>query len=134
MRTYKPNLPPPLFLSAEDHGSSGQIHNSIVCAGAVIDGAAVTNLIIGYNVRLAPGTIVGDTLVLLFNADEEVIPFTLPTRREGEQWELLLDTFDSIAGSSLLAGGAVYQLQSRTLALFWLPHLEETAPPETPAP
>ena len=36
----------------------------------------------------------GDSILLLMNAHYEAIPFTIPTRGEGEPWERLLDTAD----------------------------------------
>ena len=56
IRTFKPNLPPPLFVSAGDHRSPSRIRDSIVSAGSVIVDASVTDSIIGYNARLGPGT------------------------------------------------------------------------------
>ena len=38
--------------------------------------------------------IVGDTLLLLFNAHHEAIPFTLPVTKAEHHWERLLDTAD----------------------------------------
>ena len=38
--------------------------------------------------------IVGDTLLLLLNADKEVVPFTLPETTLEERWETLIDTAD----------------------------------------
>ena len=36
--------------------------------------------------------IIGDSVVLLVNAHHEPIPFTLPSRGEGQQWERVMDT------------------------------------------
>ncbi|MBC8116776.1 MAG: glucose-1-phosphate adenylyltransferase, partial [Candidatus Saccharimonas sp.] len=56
IRTFKPNLPPPVFVSAEDRQSPSHICDSIVCAGSVIVDASVTDSVIGYNARLGPGS------------------------------------------------------------------------------
>ena len=56
IRTFKPNLPPPMFISTADPRSSSCIRDSIVSTGSVIVDASVTESIIGYNVRLSPGT------------------------------------------------------------------------------
>jgi isoamylase len=61
--------------------------------------------------------IVGDTLLNLFNAHHEMIPFTLPALPEGEQWELLLDTTTAANENLLLAGGATYPLQGRAVVV-----------------
>ena len=41
--------------------------------------------------------IVGDTLLLLFNAHIDVIPFLLPTSRDEDHWETLVDTANLLA-------------------------------------
>jgi glycogen operon protein len=61
--------------------------------------------------------IVGDTLLNLFNAHHEMIPFTLPAAPEGEQWELLLDTTTAANENLLLAGGTAYPLQGRSVVV-----------------
>jgi glycogen operon protein len=60
----------------------------------------------------------GDTLLLLFNADHNVlIPFTLPAVDDGEVWELLLDSADIEATRELFDAGSKYQLQPCSLAV-----------------
>jgi glycogen operon protein len=74
-------------------------------------------------------TISGDTLLLLFNADHaNVIPFTLPPPRKGDQWEPLLDTADPDKVIPGMKGGAQYQLQPCSMAV-----LRNSEPPERPA-
>jgi glycogen operon protein len=67
--------------------------------------------------------IVGDTRLLLLNAHDGPIAFTLPTRQPGEHWELVLDTARSQADSTNFADGAQYELQGRSLVLMRLPPL-----------
>lgn len=65
-------------------------------------------------------TIVGDTLLLLFNAHFEPMEFSLPLTRGELAWELLLDT----SGTELtegLAPQAVYRLEARSLAVLRVP-------------
>ncbi len=62
--------------------------------------------------------IVGDTLLLLLNAHHEAIPFALPAHKEGQEWELLLDTAAPDAGERVLHGGDKHDLQGRSLALY----------------
>ena len=59
----------------------------------------------------------GDTLVSLFNAHHEMIPFTLPPLPEDQQWQLLLDTTSAANDNLFLAGGASYPLQGRSVAV-----------------
>ncbi|HUT91394.1 MAG TPA: glycogen debranching protein GlgX [Thermoguttaceae bacterium] len=62
--------------------------------------------------------IVGDTLLLLLNADANPITFSLPARRTGECWERLLDTAVSDDLRQCLEAGAAYDLEGRSTAVF----------------
>ncbi|HZY86885.1 MAG TPA: glycogen debranching protein GlgX [Gemmataceae bacterium] len=62
--------------------------------------------------------IVGDTLLLLLNAHHEPIPFTLPTHKEGQRWERLVDTAEAANEPAILKGGEKFDLQGRSLAVF----------------
>jgi glycogen operon protein len=66
--------------------------------------------------------IVDDTLLLLFNAHYEPIPFVLPAHRPKVRWELVLDTREATGQRRyrLLRGGAPYELEARSLAVFRL--------------
>src|SRR5260370_1231754 len=59
--------------------------------------------------------IVGDTLLVLFNAHHELISFTLPQ----EPWELVLDTAES-QPEPFIAGAKPFPLQGRSLAVLKL--------------
>jgi isoamylase len=72
--------------------------------------------------------IVGDTILLLLNAHHEAIPFTLPTTREGELWERLLDTADPQGMPLTCAGGQQYQLQGRAMAVLRIKVQQEEVP------
>jgi glycogen operon protein len=61
--------------------------------------------------------IVGETLITLFNAHWEPIEFMLPTTREGQLWERLLDTANDEGESLTLQGGESYPLKDRSLAI-----------------
>jgi glycogen operon protein len=62
----------------------------------------------------------GDTLLILFNAHAETVSFTLPAMHEQRRWTRVLDTIEWRVAATSFAGGAVYPLQGRTLALFVL--------------
>jgi glycogen operon protein len=66
--------------------------------------------------------ITGDTLLMLFNAYWEPLPFVLPAHRPKLRWELLLDTREATGKRRfpLLRGGRTYDLEARSLALFRL--------------
>jgi glycogen operon protein len=58
--------------------------------------------------------VVGDTILLLMNAQYEAIPFMLPPLKEGQRWERVLDT----ASEPLpFAGEPLYELQGRSMAV-----------------
>lgn len=59
--------------------------------------------------------IVGDTLLILFNAHHEMIAFTLPQ----EPWELVLDTAEN-PPDAFQPGGKTFPLQGRSLAVLKL--------------
>jgi isoamylase len=75
--------------------------------------------------------IVGDTLLMLLNAHDGSIPFTIPTRKPGEKWQLLLDTAQNNHHALELPCGHVYQLHARSFVLFRLPPLDALAAPAT---
>jgi glycogen operon protein len=73
--------------------------------------------------------IVGDTLLLLLNAHHEAIPFALPPHKEGQTWELVLDTAQPTAQPRRLADEEPHALEGRSLAV-----LRIAAPVEAPQP
>jgi isoamylase len=62
--------------------------------------------------------IVGDTLLVMFNAHWEAIPFTLPLHKEGQHWELVFDTFKPGAAPGPVSEEEPYQLHDRSVAVF----------------
>ena len=61
--------------------------------------------------------IVGDTLLLLLNAHDESILFTLPAHRSGTGWEELLCTASPEFNARSWVAGQQYQLDGRSLAV-----------------
>jgi isoamylase len=74
--------------------------------------------------------IAGDTLLILFNAHHEMIPFTLPNHAD-VRWELILDTVDPGKVVLFLPGVKIYQLQGRSIVVLKAPAAADTA--EQPA-
>ena len=63
--------------------------------------------------------ITGDTLLILLNAHDDKVPFTLPeVDSEQHQWSRLLDTFDLKSADRRYKGGVRYPLQGRSLVVF----------------
>jgi glycogen operon protein len=73
--------------------------------------------------------VTGDTLLILFNAHHEAIPFALPEALEGQRWQRLLDTFRPEEEPAAADMTQPYPLEGRSLAVFRLRALQEGAPP-----
>jgi isoamylase len=61
--------------------------------------------------------VVGDTLMVMLNADTRTMPFVLPEITPQERWETLLDTADPWRPSRRLNGGDRYELRDRSVAV-----------------
>src|SRR5262245_25033555 len=62
--------------------------------------------------------IVGDTLMILYNAHHEPIPFTLPVTNPNHKWEAVLDTATTLSQPSpVLAGRDTYKVQGRSVVM-----------------
>lgn len=61
--------------------------------------------------------IAGDSIVLLINAHYESIPFTIPSRSDGEEWERLLDTADPAGKPNTYRGNDTYDLKGRSMVV-----------------
>jgi glycogen operon protein len=72
--------------------------------------------------------IVGDTMLLLMNAHYEVVSFSLPALKEGQQWERLLDTADTLGGPLHYTGEQQYELPGRSMAVLRTRALQEVVP------
>ncbi len=86
----------------------------IRCLGVRLSGEAI-------NERDERGNkIVGDTILLLMNADPGTIPFVLPANKKQMHWVLMLDTAKQENGGrgGMARGGRTYALEGGSLALF----------------
>jgi glucose-1-phosphate adenylyltransferase len=61
----------PIYASNLDcppaHISDSQVENSLICEGARVDGAIVNNSIVGRSVKIEPGCVVQDSIILDFS-------------------------------------------------------------------
>jgi glycogen operon protein len=66
--------------------------------------------------------ILGETLLILMNADHESMTFVLPAHRKGTRWLMILDTatHQKEKRGRMLRGGSTYDLRERSLAVFRL--------------
>jgi glycogen operon protein len=62
--------------------------------------------------------IVGETLLLLLNADPEAVTFRLPDAQEGQEWERLLDTDAGHDSGRPRRPAQAYELVGHGLAVF----------------
>ena len=68
--------------------------------------------------------VIGDNILILFNAHHGPIPFTLPGGRvPGVAWELVVDTSDPNRTGTNHRPGEPYPLQDRSLAVFKVPRV-----------
>ncbi len=84
------------------------------CLGVRLNGDAINE------VDERGARIIGDTLLLMLNAGEQPIAFTLPATAPEERWETLLDTADPWAPPRRLRAGGRYELLPRSMAVLKL--------------
>ncbi len=70
--------------------------------------------------------IVGETLLLLFNAHFEPIPFKLPATKAEHHWERVFDTTGPAGAAQPMGAGELYPLQGRSLAVLQIRTAAET--------
>jgi glycogen operon protein len=78
--------------------------------------------------------VVGDTLLILFNAHHEPIPFTLPVHQDGQHWELVFDTFDPSTPPGPANESEPYPLRERSLAVFRIHAISPDSPAAVVSP
>jgi len=78
------------------------------CLGVRLNGDAI------HEVDERGARIIGDTLLLMLNAAEQPVAFTLPATAPEERWETLLDTADPWAPPRRLRAGGRYELLPRS--------------------
>ncbi len=62
--------------------------------------------------------IIGDSLLVLFNAHSDKVPFTLPPLEGNQQWRRVFDTSETSAIDRMYKPGGRYPLEGRSVALF----------------
>jgi glycogen operon protein len=80
--------------------------------GMLLNGSAIEEV----NERGEP--IVGDTLLVLLNAHNDKVPFTLPPLDDNHQWRRVVDTFEPQTPDRSFRAGGRYPLQGRSVAVF----------------
>ncbi len=69
--------------------------------------------------------LVGDTLLILLNADADEIPFALPVHKEEERWQRVFDTSDLDAQPEQFVAGDEYPLGGRSVVVLRIDREEE---------
>jgi len=64
IRTFKPNLPPAMFLADAGAANDAFVRDSIVCAGSKLVNASVTRSVLGYKSRILAGSCLEDSILL----------------------------------------------------------------------
>jgi isoamylase len=80
--------------------------------GMLLNGSAIDEA----NERGEP--ILGDTLLVLLNAHDERVSFTLPPLESDQRWRRVFDTVDPRARDAVIRPGGRYPLQGRSVVVF----------------
>ncbi|OLE78864.1 MAG: glycogen debranching enzyme GlgX [Acidobacteria bacterium 13_1_20CM_2_65_9] len=80
--------------------------------GMLLNGSAIEEV----NERGEP--IIGDSLLVLLNAHNDKVPFTLPPLDDNHQWRRVVDTFEPHTADRSFRAGGRYPLQGRSVAVF----------------
>ncbi len=64
IRTYKPNLSPPMFLTARQEACYGSVRDSLVCAGCRLVGASLAKSVLGYRCQVSSGSRLENSILL----------------------------------------------------------------------
>jgi len=98
------------------------------CIGIVIEGRGIEET------DQFGRPLIGHTMLLLCNSDHVDMDFQLPNRKDGQAWNLLVDTSQSV-GMLCWQLNSKFNLKARSIALFELaPRAEEEEVTETPSP
>jgi isoamylase len=103
----------------EEMGEEDWHNRSLNCLGIRFAGDAIDE------VDERGRRITDDTLLLLLNAYDKQVSFSLPAHRQEVRWELMLDTREPTGQARnrrYVKGRNPYRLESRSLALFCLQH------------
>ena len=78
--------------------------------------------------------IIDDSFLVLFNAQAEKLPFTLPTEEYGATWTAVLDTDSQVTPGTVFPAGAEVALEHRSLVVLTRPPLLRRALTPVTAP
>ena len=90
----------------------GWTSDFVRCVGMLLSGDAIQE------VDERGEAITGDTLLVLFNAHSDEVPFTMPEIDPALRWQRVVDTLDSHVPEASFAAGERYPLHGRSVAVF----------------
>ncbi|HEV3139580.1 MAG TPA: glycogen debranching protein GlgX [Vicinamibacterales bacterium] len=102
------------WLTPDGHEMNDEAWNSdfVRSLGMFLNGAAIEEV----NQRGEP--IIGDSLLVLLNAHNEKVPFTLPPLESDQLWRRVIDTVEPHAPDRGYKPSARYALQGRSVSVF----------------
>jgi isoamylase len=102
------------WLTPDGHEMSDEAWNAdfVRSLGMLLSGNAIEEV----DERGAP--VVGDSLLVLLNAHDDTVPFTLPDVDADHQWERVFDTAEPDVDDRRYAAGGKYPLAGRSVAVF----------------
>jgi len=104
--------------SGEEMTDEAWNEDFVRCIGVRLNGDAISEV----DPRGQP--MAGDTLLLLLNAYEEPVPFTLPWHKDEEYWELIVDTAEDEPETVEFLHGEAYPLSGRAVAVLRIANWE----------
>ena len=107
--------------SGEEMGDEAWESGFVRCLGMRLAGDAIGET----DERGEP--IVSETVLALFNAHWDGVPFTLPAHQEDCRWERLIDTAEPDCEPSYMEGGTQYDLRGRSVVVLRLRSIAEHA-------
>lgn len=108
--------------SGAEMGDAAWDSGYVKCLGLRLSGESLNDV----DPRGEP--ILGDTLLLLFNAHYESIEFRMPTPAPGTAWSCILDTTEAVGVPKHGCDGPVWTLTARSTAVFKAASIDQIPP------
>jgi glycogen operon protein len=102
------------WLAPDGHEMTDEAWNAdfVRSLGMVLNGAAIEE------VDERGQLVIGDSLLVLFNAHHDRVPFTLPSLEANQQWRRVFDTAETSSADRIYRPGGRYPLEGRSVVLF----------------
>jgi isoamylase len=102
------------WLAPDGHEMTDEAWNAdfVRSLGMLLNGTAIDEV----DERGQP--IIGDTLLVLLNAHDEKVPFTLPALESNQQWRRVFDTYEAHGPDRIYKPAGRYPLEGRSVAVF----------------